>query len=206
MNGSGNVVVAEERMVTCPAEITHGQELSALKALARRSVATLALRYGLAIAINGAGIVVLSRLVGPRVWRMFAIAQVVCLSSQEILGRGIATYLIKKGGTPSLTDLRNTFALQQFLGLGFLSVIAVLAFPASRWYHSQELAPLLFSAGFASYAYAWRSVPMALLERDLDYIKVAFVEILDAAIFSSTAIALGWLGRPIIGLALALAL
>jgi O-antigen/teichoic acid export membrane protein len=206
MSSSGNIIVAEEQVIARPVETTHGHELSALKALAKRSMATLALRYGLVIAIGFAGTVVLSRLVGPRIWGIFAIAQVVCLSSQEIFGRGIATYLIKKKGAPSPLDLRNTFALQQFLGLIFFSGAAVLALPASRWYHSQELVPLLFAAAFASYAYAWRSVPVALLERELDYVKVAFIEILEAATFSGTAMVLAWLGRPIIGLALALVL
>jgi O-antigen/teichoic acid export membrane protein len=206
MSSSGNIIVAEDQVIARSVETTHGRELSALKALATRSMATLALRYGLVIAISFAGTVVLSRMVGPRIWGIFAIAQVVCLSSQEIFGRGIATYLIKKSGAPSPADIRSTFALQQLLGLVFLADAALLAFPASRWYHSQELVPLLFAAAFASYAYAWRSVPVALLERELDYVKVAFIEILEAATFSGAAIVLAWLGRPITGLVLALAL
>ena len=206
MSSSGNIIVAEEQVIARPVETSHGHELFTLKALARRSMATLAVRYGMVIAISLAGTVALSRLVGPRIWGIFAIAQVVCLSSQEIFGRGIATYLIKKSGAPSAIDLRNTFALQQLLGLVFLTGAAVLAFPASRWYHSQELASLLFAAAAASYAHAWRSVPVALLERELDYVKVAFIEILEAATFSGTAIVLAWLGHPIAGLVLALAL
>ena len=63
-------------------------------------MAALFVRYGLALAIGLVGTIVLSRLVGPAIWGAFAIAQVVYLSSQEILGRGIATYLIKQQQSP----------------------------------------------------------------------------------------------------------
>ena len=175
-----------------------------MKHRARRSLAALFLRYGLSLAVGFAGTVLLSRLVGPEIWGAFAIAQVVYMSSQEILGRGIATYLIKQQNPPSTADIGSTFFLQHLVGLVFLLGASFLAGPAARWYSQTELAPLLFAAAAASYLYAWRSLPIALLERDLDYARVAAIEVLDTTSFSLTAIAFAWSGHTISGLAIAL--
>lgn len=179
-------------------------ELSGLKLQATRGLASLAARYGAVIAINLAGTAVLSRLLGPAMWGVFAIAQVLYLSSQEVLGRGVAAYLIKKEEAPSPADIRNTFALQHMLGLIFLVAAAALAHPAARWYGRGEITPLLFAAAIASYAYAWRSIPLALLERQFAYKKVALVEILEGVLFIGVAIALAARGHAVAGLGLAI--
>src|SRR6185437_11037807 len=184
-------------------EPTGSEPLAALKQRARHSMAALFVRYGLALAIGLVGTIVLSRLVGPAIWGAFAIAQVVYLSSQEILGRGIATYLIKQQQSPSADEIGNTFSLQHLIGTIFLIGAGLFAGPAARWYSHPELVPLLLAAALASYLYAWRSVPVALLERELDYVRVALIEILDATAFSVTAIIFALFGRPILGLAVA---
>jgi PST family polysaccharide transporter len=128
------------------------------------------------------------------------------MSAQEVLGRGVASYLIKKDNAPTTVDLRNTFGLQHSVGL-VLSVLVAMAAPyAAAWYGRRELVILFAAAAVASYAYAWRSVPVALLERDFRYSKVALVEILESLIFSATAILFAWQGYAITGLALAVIL
>ncbi len=169
-------------------------------------MATLAVRYGLVIGINVAGTVVLSRRLGPSLWGVFAIAQLVYLSSQEVFGRGLASYLIKKDSAPSAADVRSTFALQNLLGLAAAVVTATAARPLARWYGHEELRGLLLAAALASYGYACRSVPLALLERDFDYIKVAIIEILESIVFYTAAIALVWSGHAETGLAAAVIL
>ncbi|HET9364026.1 MAG TPA: oligosaccharide flippase family protein [Candidatus Angelobacter sp.] len=182
-----------------------GSALAHVKERARHSMAALTIRYGLGIAINIIGTFVLSRLVGPEVWGAFAIAQVVYMSSQEILGRGVATYLIKKSGAPTTVDVGNTFALQHLIGFIFFASAALIAVPAAHWYAHLELVPLLIAAAIASYFYAWRSVPLALLERDLSYVKVAIIEILDLTVFNMTAILFACFGHLVAGLAAAIA-
>ncbi|MGC2697143.1 MAG: oligosaccharide flippase family protein, partial [Candidatus Angelobacter sp.] len=189
---------------TLTSSSSHATGLSALKQRARHSMAALFIRYGLALIVSFAGTVLLSRLVGPEIWGAFAIAQVVYLSSQEILGRGIATQLIKQQSAPSTVDIGTTFFLQHLAGLLFLLGAGLFANTAARWYSHPELVPLMCASALASYLYAWRSLPVALLERELDYVRVAVVEILDAMSFSVTAIVFAWFGHPIAGLAIAL--
>jgi O-antigen/teichoic acid export membrane protein len=173
---------------------------------AARGIATLAMRYGLVIGINLVGTVMLSRLLGPALWGVFAIAQLIYLSSQEVLGRGLATYLIKKEAAPSPADIRSTFALQHLFGLIFLCSAIAGAHPAAHWYGHDALYPLLLAAAVASYGYAWRSVPLALLERDFDYAQIAVIEVLENVFFYAAAIALVYMGYMAAGLALAVIL
>src|SRR5882724_8426365 len=149
------------------------QSVRSIKRRAARGITTLAVRYGLLICINVAGTVMLSRRIGPSLWGIFAIAQLVYLSSQEVFGRGLASYLIKKDSPPSAGDIRSTFALQSLLGLGAMVAIITVSRPVARWYGQGELHVLLMAAALACYGYACRGVPLALLERDFDYRKVA---------------------------------
>jgi O-antigen/teichoic acid export membrane protein len=185
---------------------TQSREVARIERHAVRGMATLALRYGLGIVVNLGGTVVLSRLVGPELWGVWAVAQVVYLSCQEVLGRGVASYLIRKEASPSSADVRNTFALQHLVGTVFLVAVAVGSRPAAAWYGHGELVLLLLAAAVASYTYAWRSIPVALLERDFRYGVVAVLEVCDGLTFSVTAVLLAWRGSPIAGLALALLL
>jgi hypothetical protein len=111
----------------------------------------------------------------------------VYLSSQEIFGRGLASYLIKKQTLPSLDDIRATFALQNLLGLAAMGSILAAAHPIARWFGQGQLYVLLTAAALACYGYALRGVPMALLERSFDYVKVSVVEIIENILFYVTA-------------------
>jgi O-antigen/teichoic acid export membrane protein len=177
-----------------------------IKRQAARGVVTLAVRYGLVICINVMGTVVLSRRLGPSLWGVYAIVQLIYLSSQEVLGRGLASYLIRKEPAPTSADIRNTFALQNWLGLAVMAAAIALSRAVAGWYGSRELRILLVAAGFASYGCAYRSVPLALLERDFDYGKVAIIEILENLVFYLVAIPLVWLGKVEAGLSAAVIL
>src|SRR5882762_9506125 len=179
---------------------TANQSVLFVKREAARGIAALVVRYGLVICINLAGTIVLSRRLGPSLWGVFAIAQLLYLSGQEVLGRGLASYLIKKESPPSPTDIHSTFALQHLLGVSSLAAIVAAARPMARWYGHDELYVLFMAAALASYGYACRSVPLALLERDFDYIKVTIIEILENVVFYTAAVSLVRLGHPEEGL------
>ena len=180
--------------------------LSELKDRTRKSVGSLLIRYGAGLGINLVGTLLLSRLVGPEIWGIFAIAQVVTMSSQEVLGRGITAFLVKKPGNLTVADIRSTFALQHMLGLVLLVGIIVCSVPAAHWYRVPRLVPLLVCSALAAYSYAWRGIPVALLERNLDYIKVAYIEVLETSVFFGLALPFAYVQHPLIGLGFGLAL
>jgi O-antigen/teichoic acid export membrane protein len=174
-----------------------------IKRLAGRGASAMVTRQGLGIVINLLGTIALSRLLGPAVWGIFAIAQVVYMTSREIFGRGIASYLIKQVAVPSPEDIRKTFALQHLAGFAFLAIIVSLAHPAAAWYGHPELFPLMLASGLASYLYSWRGVSVALMERTFDYVQVGTIEVLEAAVFYLVATGVAFSGHVIAGLAVA---
>ncbi len=181
-------------------------EIHSIKRRAAQGIATLVVRYGLVICINLAGTIVLSRRIGPSLWGAFAISQSAYLIGQEICGRGLASYLIKKDTPPAPDDIRATFALQNLLGLVAMGFILTAARPLAGWYGQGQLYLLLTAAALACYGYALRGVPMALLERSFEYFKVSVLEILETALFYAAAIPLVWMGQVEAGLASAIVL
>jgi len=177
-----------------------------IKRRAAQGIATLAVRYGLVICINLAGTVALSRHIGPALWGMLGIAQLIGLCSQEIFARGLASYLIKKDTPPTAADIRGTFALQNFLGLIAMGVVVIVAQPVERWYEQERLQVFIEAAAVASYGYALRGVPLALLERDFDYLQVSIIEIVESVVFYAIAIPLSWMGQIEAGLVSAIVL
>ena len=174
-----------------------------IKRLAGRGASAMVTRQGVGIAINLLGTIVLSRFLGPAMWGIFAIAQVVYATSREIFGRGIASYLIKQVAVPSPDDIRKTFALQHLAGFIFLAIITAMARPAAAWYGHAELFPLILASGLASYLYSWRGVSISLMERTFDYIHVGTIEVLEAATFYLIAATVALSGHVIAALAIA---
>jgi O-antigen/teichoic acid export membrane protein len=177
-----------------------------IKRLAGRGASAMVTRQGVGIGINLLGTIALSRLLGPAVWGIFAIAQVVYITSREIFGRGIASYLIKQVAVPSPEDIRKTFALQHLAGFLFLAIITAVARPAATWYGHTELFPLIVASGLASYLFSWRGVSVALMERTFDYVHVGTIEVLEAAAFYLVATIVVLSGHIISGLAIAMVL
>ena len=177
--------------------------LAEIMRLAAKGAGTMVAWQAAGIVLNLAGAVILSRVLGPGLWGVFAIAQVVYMGSREILGRGITPYLIKQAAAPSAKDIRSAFALQHLAALAFWLATLIAARPAATWYRHAELTPLLLASGFASYSFALRAVPVALLERAFRYAEVGAIELTEAATFNGLAIAFACFGHAIAGLAIA---
>ncbi|HSS99882.1 MAG TPA: oligosaccharide flippase family protein [Terriglobales bacterium] len=130
----------------------------------------------------------------------------VYLSSQEVFGRGLPSFLIKKEATPTIEDIRATFALQNLLGLSALVVVFMAAGRVARWYGQNQLHFLLAASAIACYGYSLRGVPLALLEREFDYFRVSIIEILENVLFYMTAVPLVCSGHIEAGIASAIIL
>jgi len=180
------------------------EDVRSITNMAARSLAMLVARHVLTILASLLTTIIVSRRVGPSVWGLFAIAQIAVLSSQDVLGRGGATYLIKKKQVPTSLDIDVAFTLQQAIGIVLMLATIGLAIPTADWFSQPEMMWLLFAAAIAIYGYTWRSIPVALLERDLDYRRVAIVEVLDTGLFASIAILGSLLMEPIFALSIAL--
>ncbi len=162
-------------------------------------------RSGVTLLVNLLGSLVAARLLGPKIWGLYAIALYVLGASQEILGRGIALYLIQRPDEPHPDEVATVWAVQQRLAL--IAALLICTWVILRRRSLPEgLAVLLIAAAIGAVAYAVRSIPVALLERKLVYSKVALIELLDTLTFNITMVAGAFVGQGILGLAFGLAL
>jgi O-antigen/teichoic acid export membrane protein len=143
----------------------------------------LAIRYGGAMLINFLGGVILLRLLTPEEWGQFAVPLLLYVSSCDLATRGFATWLVRE---PGEEDLESIFGLQHALA----TALALLLF-----FLSPGDFDLRLSAASAVYFLGWRSVPVALLERDMAFHRVMMVELFETILFTTITVAGAWAGE-----------
>ena len=166
-----------------------------------RSSSTLAVRVLGGFAVNVLGGILLARLLGPRIWGIYAISLFLLLAYQTLFEKGLVAYLIQKQSPVSSEEIGVSYTIQIGLGL-FCLIISVLILPvlAEQWTGYDELGIMIASAGLAGFAYSLRSVPLALLERGMKYFQVGLIEMGDIIAFNVFAIGSVLLGMGIQGL------
>jgi len=171
-----------------------------------RGLGLFVLRYGVVLLLTIVGYLLLVRRLPPSEWGIFSAAQFVLTVAQEVYPRGATVYLIQKRGRPSEKELGTAGALQLAIWLGLVGFAAAACIKLGQDGDSAELPFLMVCASLTCLLYALRSVPVALMERDLNYGHVAIVEVADALCFYSTAIGGVALGFGLRALAIAVIL
>ncbi|HTK03369.1 MAG TPA: oligosaccharide flippase family protein [Alphaproteobacteria bacterium] len=97
---------------------------------------------------------------------------------------GLAAALIQKKETPTETDLRTTFFVQQVLILLIVGVIVILT-PFFKQKYSLDFDGqiLLYALSFSLILSSLKSIPSVLLERKLEFVKLVFPQILEQTIY-----------------------
>lgn len=166
-----------------------------IKARIWQSSFVLLLRFVGGLLINATGSVLLARWLGPRGWGIYAISLFLLVAYQIVLEKGLVAYLIQKPADLTPYDKSVAYVIQIGLGILCLLVAFLLAPLAVRWYGYVELNVLIITAGIAGLAYGLRSVPLALLEREMKYAQVSTIEMVDLLVFNVIAlvcVASGW--------------
>ena len=166
-----------------------------------RGSSTLAVRVVGGFAVNVLGGILLARLLGPRIWGIYAISLFLLLAYQTLFEKGLVAYLIQKQSPISSEEIGVSYTIQISLGL-FCLIISVLIFPflAEQWTGYDEVGIMIASTGLAGFAYSLRSVPLALFEREMKYFQVGLIEMGDIVAFNVFAIVCVLLGMGIQGL------
>jgi len=136
----------------------------------------------------------LARILGPAAIGIWIAAFGIYEYVFKLSGWGVDVYLMRHEGEPAAQDYHQAFTLLLLSGLTSAGV-AFLALPLiGRWTHLQELVPVaaVLLAGLPMNLVAL--VPMALLERALDYRKVALIELSGLLVLYPVAIPLALQG------------
>jgi len=142
------------------------------------------------------GSIVLARLLTPQVFGVFAIVSFVIQFFSTFSDVGLGVALIQKKGDLSEEETSTTFWVQQamvFTVGAILVAAAPLALkvyptlpPAGVWLIRVMAVSFLFSS--------LKTIPAILMERRLDFRKIAWVDILESVLFYGTAIGLAFAG------------
>ncbi len=181
------------------AEVTLGDvDLATVKARSVSGIVTLISRSFVIQLVSTLGFFLLSVfLARPEIGLFIAVNELV-----SILGYfsdiGLAASLIQKKDKITLTDLRTTFTLQQILVLVLLLFTITISPWLFSYYHvSGGGVWLFFSLLTAFFLASLKTIPSVVLERQLRFEILAFVEIIETLIFYLVAVTLAWQGRGV---------
>lgn len=143
--------------------------------------------------------IALARLLAPQVFGIYAIVTFIVQFFSTFGDVGIGAALIQKKGELGREELSSTFWLQQLL-VWLVVCVALAAAPlVLRFYPSlPSYGVWLIRAMAASFALAsLKTVPAILMERKLDFVRIALVDITETAVFYGSAILLAMSGAGV---------
>jgi len=108
---------------------------------------------------------------------------------------GLAAALIQKKDTPTDTDLKTTFFVQQVLVLAIITVVVLLTpFFAQKYSLNNEGTILLYALAASLFFSSLKSIPSVLLERKLEFVKLVFPQILEQVVYNVILVVLAMKG------------
>jgi O-antigen/teichoic acid export membrane protein len=154
----------------------------------------LALRQGVGMVISLGGVLVLTRIIGPEQYGLYAGTFGVFWYIQTLFQMGIEVYLVRHEGEEAPAIYHQAFTL-----LLLLSCLGVVF----AWLSMPLLQQWTKMAGFADVARVMfvalpivflTKVPTSILERRLDYQRIAFIELANQVIYYIVALGLAFQG------------
>jgi O-antigen/teichoic acid export membrane protein len=146
--------------------------------------------------------VVLARLLTPEEYGLFAVALSVQLAGQQLAELGLPAALVRLEEEPGrriLAAVSGLVLLVTTVATTLVSLTAFLVLPAFG--AGSELIAIIGVTALALPLYAFRSVPMAMMERGMSFGKVAGVEAVETLAFNTFALLAALLGLGAFSLA-----
>jgi O-antigen/teichoic acid export membrane protein len=145
------------------------------------------------------GNIVLARILAPHVFGIYAIVQFVVQFFSTFGDVGIGAALIQKKGELTREELSTTFWLQQMLvwlvvGIGIVAAPLALKVyptlpPVGVWLIRAMAISFLLSS--------LKTIPAILMERDIDFKRIAWVDITENLAFQAVAISCAFMGLDV---------
>lgn len=148
-------------------------------------------------------LVVLARLLTPKDFGLVAAAQVIVAFATIFTQLGVGPAIVQRAKL-EMRHLRVAFTLSCLLGLAFTVLIALSAGPISRFFRMPDLVPVIQIMSGAFLLKGLSVVPESLLRRELQFRRLAAIEILALGFgFGAAGIGLAWAGYGVWSLIIA---
>jgi len=177
-------------------------------ALARRAIrggVALGTRQVLVQGANLLGFVVLARLLGPAELGTVVMALFAQGALTSVASLGLGTSLVRLPREPDAGDLRAVLATQHLVAIPLaLACWLVAPTAVALTLSSPGAVVALRAVALAVVLVPLQTVPLACLERRLDFAHVARVEAVQALAYNGVGVLLVWAGAGVPGVAIAL--
>lgn len=155
------------------------------------------------IVLSLIGMLVTTRLLGPEKYGQFAIVYGLIQYASNVGRFGLDTYLIRYQGNLKPQQIGVTQGLYLIIGLGTALATFCGGPLASSWYADPSLKDLFWSFACIIPFIVLTNVPIAVLDRHMDYKKAALTELAGQLTYLCISVPIVWYSRSIWGLVLA---
>ena len=149
-----------------------------LRSKVMRGSAYLILREGLGMLISIGNVLLVTRSIGPTHYGLFATAFGLSQFIQTFGHLGIGVYLIRQEGEQTPKDYHQAFTLLLLLGVVFGSIAFISVPFLQSWLKIDGFTPIFELLVLSSFLTIIAQAPLAKLERDLEFKRVAWIELL----------------------------
>lgn len=145
-------------------------------------------------------VVIARYFLGPQEIGVFSVAFSAAAIVHGLQDFGLNRFIVgaKELGRPTL---RVAFTLSIAVAVGIVGIISLLARPVANFYDNEALFAITLLIGISFVFIPMSVVPLALLQREMDFRKVAFVEVGAHIVNGSVSIAAAWMGYSAMSLA-----
>lgn len=158
--------------------------------------AYLTMRQAAGTALNVVGVLLLTSTIGPRAFGVYSAAMGLFLALQLITQLGLNVYIIRQEQfSPKILHVASTLMLVLAVA-GMLVGFATVPFLQS-WTRINGIAPVAIAIYATLPLSNLALIPLARLERDLEYRHVAIVELISQAVFFIVALPMAFAGRGV---------
>lgn len=162
-----------------------------------RSGGYLGVRYGVGLLLSAGGVLLLTRLLGPAEYGLYAAAAGFHAVVYTLAQWGVGTYLVRHEDGEDVQRYHHAASFLLVVGVGLVAMAALLLPLAERWTRLDGLALPALALFVAVPVQLLAVVPTAKLERGLDFRSVAGVEMAGQAGFFAAAVALAAAGAGV---------
>jgi len=167
-------------------------EQAALSTDTLRGGAYLAARYGLGVLVSLGNMLVMTCWLGPHIYGLFVTAVSLVAFLATVSRVGVDTYLVRHKSPPDQAMYETANAIILTASFALAGIAALLTPVLVRWYGSREfVAPYLILLVTIPVS-GLTGVPMAKLERELNFRRIAAIELIGQSLGLVAAIALAW--------------
>jgi O-antigen/teichoic acid export membrane protein len=141
-----------------------------------RGAGYLLARQASGLLISAAGTFLLARFIGPGNYGIYVSAMVTCTMIAQFTQLGLATLLMSEARELDSSTIGHAVAVSMSLSVAGMLVAAITAWTIGRWIPLGNFVPAFLAMVPGVILQNLSNVATALLERALDYRRVALVE------------------------------